>query len=392
MFLPIRTSIRPRQTPYTNYALIGINLFIFLISYWPHNIRMGGHIEHEVLRSWAQQFMLFPDSPEIWQFVTYAFLHGSKMHIAGNMFFLYLFGNAVNDKLGNIGYVCFFLAGAVFSGLGHTLISSSPVLGASGAVAAVTGAYLVLFPKALITVVYWFFFIGTWDIHAYFFIAIKMIVLDNILFTGASNVAHEAHLAGYAFGITATMLLLATKLLQADHFDLWSMSKQWNRRRQFRDIANGAGPNNSSKWVKSKVKSSAHQEKEQAINDLRAKISNLIYQKNLAEAANTYLDLTQIDINHILPRQQQLDIANQLMSMSDWKQASKAYELFLIHYQNCQYSEQVELMLGVIYARYLHKPAKAVEYLKAARLKITDQGQKNMCDEELTKLASKGHE
>jgi membrane associated rhomboid family serine protease len=393
MILPIRTSIRPRKTPYANYALIAINVFIFLISYWPDTVQIAGRYHQVVLRTWAQAFMLYPDSPDIWQFVTYAFLHGSLMHIFGNMFFLYLFGNAINDKLGNIGYVCFYLAGAVFSALGHALISSNPVLGASGAVAAVTGAFLVLYPKAIVTVIYWFFFIGMWDLHAYLIIAFKMIVIDNVLYRGASNVAYEAHLSGYAFGILATFLLLVFKLLQGDHFDLWSMTKQWNRRRQFRDVANNAGPNQSRKWVKVKeVKSSAQKEKEEMIDSLRAKISNLIYQKNLPEAANAYLDLTQIDIDHILPRQQQLDIANQLMSMSDWKQASKAYELFLTHYQNCQYSEQVELMLGVICARYLHKPAKAVKHLKAAKHKIHDPGQINMCDEELDKLAKNGHE
>ena len=62
------------------------------------------------------------------------------MHILGNMYFLYLFGNNVNDKLGNVGYTAFYLAGAIFSGIGHCLLSTSPVLGASGAVAAVTGA------------------------------------------------------------------------------------------------------------------------------------------------------------------------------------------------------------------------------------------------------------
>jgi hypothetical protein len=242
-------------------------------------------------------------------------------------------------------------------------------------------------------VIYFFFFIGTFDLHAYFFIAIKMILIDNVLYRGASNVAYEAHLAGYAFGIIATFLLLAFKLLQGDHFDVWSMAKQWNRRREFRDINNGNDSEQSRKWVKTKeVKSSAQIEKEKMINGLRAKISSLIYQKNLPEAADAYLDLTQIDIDHILPRQQQLDVANQFMSMGDWKAASKAYELFLTHYQNCQYSEQVELMLGVIYARYIHRPEKAVKYLKAARQKITDPGQKNMCDEELNKLAMKGHE
>jgi len=315
------------------------------------------------------------------------------MHIFGNMFFLYLFGNVVNDKLGNVGYVCFYLAGAVFSGYGHALMSSNPVLGASGAVAAATGAYLVLYPKAIITVVYWFFFIGTFDLQAYIFIAIKMILFDNIIYTGESGIAYKAHLAGYAFGIVAIFLLLALKLLEGDRFDLWSLAKQWNRRRQFRDMTGEGEYAQSRKWIKVKqTKSSAQMEKDEEINGFRAKISSLIYQKNLPEAANTYLHLTQIDTDHVLPRQQQLDIANQLMSMSQWDQASKAYELFLTRYQNCQYSEQVELMLGVIYARYILKPEEAVKYLKAARQKITNPGQKNMCDDELQKLAKNGHE
>ncbi|MHC4126188.1 MAG: rhomboid family intramembrane serine protease, partial [Planctomycetota bacterium] len=162
--LPIRTSIRPYRTPYVNYFLIAINAAVFLLSYYKHIEPSTGTVE--VLRPWAEQFMLTPIRPFLWQFVSYAFLHGGFMHIIGNMFFLYLFGNNVNDKLGSIGYLCFYLAGAVFSGVGHAIVSDASVLGASGAVAAVTGAYLVLFPQTLITVVYWLIFIGTIDLPA----------------------------------------------------------------------------------------------------------------------------------------------------------------------------------------------------------------------------------
>ena len=144
MILPIRTSIRPWRTPYINYALIVVNVIIFLLTYSPHVNQYTGQLE--ILHPWAMQFELNPLQLELWQFVSYAFLHGSPtlfyalMHVVGNMFFLYVFGNNVNDKLGNIGYLCLYLAGAVFSGIGHTLVSNAPVLGASGAVAAVTGA------------------------------------------------------------------------------------------------------------------------------------------------------------------------------------------------------------------------------------------------------------
>ncbi|MHC4584056.1 MAG: rhomboid family intramembrane serine protease, partial [Planctomycetota bacterium] len=153
-----------------NYGLIAVNVLIFLLTFQPHENPAG---YETILRPWAQQFQLIPVRPYLWQFVSYAFLHGGLMHIIGNMFFLYLFGNNVNDKLGNIGYLCFYLAGAVFSGIGHTVIhfsSSAPTLGASGAVAAVTGAYLVLFPQTLITVLYWLIFIGMIEVPALYFI------------------------------------------------------------------------------------------------------------------------------------------------------------------------------------------------------------------------------
>ena len=116
--LPIRTSIRLRRTPYANYALIAVNVLIFFLEYQQNPAT--GNLE---FRPWVQHFMLAGVRPPLWQFVSYAFLHGGLMHIIGNMFFLYLFGNNVNDKLGNIGYLCFYLAGAVFSGIGHQIFS-----------------------------------------------------------------------------------------------------------------------------------------------------------------------------------------------------------------------------------------------------------------------------
>ncbi len=208
MILPIRTSIRPRRTPYCNYVLIAVNVIIFLVTYSPRVVLVNGQPFQEPLRSWAELFMLTPTRPHLWQFVSYAFLHGGYIHIIGNMFFLYLFGNNVNDKLGSIGYLCFYLGGAVFSGIGHTLLNNAPAVGASGAVAAVTGAYLVLYPKTLITIVYYFIFIGTMELPAIYLIGLKMILIDNVIIRTTPGIAYDAHLAGYAFGIAASLLLL----------------------------------------------------------------------------------------------------------------------------------------------------------------------------------------
>jgi membrane associated rhomboid family serine protease len=392
MLLPIRTNVRPRRTPYMNYALIAVNVLIFLVTYWPHRDLNTG--SEEALRPWVDQFMLTPVRPNLWQFVSYAFLHGGLMHIIGNMFFLYLFGNNVNDKLGHIGYLCFYLAGAVFSGVGHTLLNSSstiPTLGASGAIAAVTGAYLVLFPQTLITVLYWFYIIGTTEVPALYFIVFKMILIDNLIVRYTRNVAYDAHLAGYAFGIASMLGLLATGLISISNFDLWAMVKRWNRRRHYYDVvSNGYDPFTGEARTKRievrEIKDAAQQQNEEKIKELRNEISSRIAQRNLTSAAQIYLEIMELDSEQLLPRQHLLDIANQLASDNNSAEAAHAYEQFLTHYSNYEYAEQVELMLGILYSRYLDKPELAVKHLQTASEKLSDPSQLKMCRDELARL------
>ena len=397
MILPIKTSIQPRRTPYANYALVIVNVVIFLLSYYPH---FDPYIrQSEYLRDWAGQFVLNPQPGQLylWQFVSYAFLHASFMHIAGNMFFLYLFGNNVNDKLGNVGYLAFYLAGAVFSGIGHIFMSGSAVLGASGAVAAVTGAYLVLFPQTLITVIYWLLFIGTMELPALYFIAFKLIIWDNMIeprFGPQMAIAHGAHLAGYAFGIATMVGLVATHIISGSSYDLWAMIKRWNRRRQYRDVvSSGYDPftgQTKSKRIKVKevIKSAAEKQKQEQIVQLRDEISNRIAQRNLPSAAEVYIELMEQDSEQILPRQQLLDIANQLAGENKHAESARAYEQFLSHYGTCEYAEQVELMLGVIYSRYLNQPELAIKHLQIAEKKLIDPGQLKMCRDELARIQS----
>ena len=390
--LPIATSIKPKQTPYMNYFIIAANVVVFLLSmHLVMDPRTGKSVLD--LRPWAEPFMLLSDYPSIWQFVTYAFLHGGLMHIIGNMFFLYMFGNNVNDKLGHIGYLCFYLGGAVFSGIGYTLISSNPILGASGAVAAVTGAYLVLFPNTLITVVYWFIFIGTVEIRALWFIILKLIFWDNVLAADPSHgIAYNAHLAGYAFGILSILGLYAMGLIESNYNDLWSMLRQWNRRRQFRDAVsdgyNPHQPNTVRKTVSSRVESATISQEQQRVMDLRGRINGAMSSRNPSQATAEYLQLLEIDPSQILPRQLQLDIANQLMAEGKWQPSANAYQKFLAQYSSYEHAEQIHLMLGLLYSRYLDHPQEAMEHLNKAKDKLSDPNQKTMCRQEIDRLQS----
>lgn len=387
MLFPIRTSITPYRTPYANYLLIAANVVVFALTYMPYVNPFTG--AQEALRPWAEQFMLTPDSPRLWQFISYAFLHGNLWHILGNMYFLYLFGNNVNDKLGGIGYLCFYLAGAVFSALGHTFLSHSPVIGASGAVAAVTGAYLVLFPQTLITIVYFLYFVGTMEISALYFIFFKMIIIDNVIARYTEHVAYDAHLAGYAFGIVANLLLLSTGIIRHTQFDMWAMIKQANRRRRYRDVvSSGYDPYNPISRMRraEAAQPPAGSGQSDAVKQIRDEIASRLSQRNISAAAEAYRRLMQVDPAQVLPRQHLLDVANQLASESAYSEAAAAYEKLLAHYATYEYVEQIQLMLGLIYSRYLGRPDLAVGRLQAALDKLTNPSQVQLCREELAKI------
>jgi tetratricopeptide (TPR) repeat protein len=228
------------------------------------------------------------------------------------------------------------------------------------------------------------------EVPAIYLILLKMIFIDNIISRSAQNVAYDAHLAGYTFGIGAILLLLATKLLPQDDFDLWATIKRWNARRVYRDVVTESGDpfaGQISKKVKAKeVKTETQKQADEKITAVRQEILTRISQGNLASAAELYQESTQDDAGQPLPRQPILDIANQLMSTGNWTAAAGAYERFLVYYSTTEHSDQVQLMLGIIYARYLPDKTKALDHLKKAYEKLNDPAQKKLCADEILRL------
>jgi len=157
LLLPIRTDSPVRRPPRINHLLIALNVVCFLVTDVLGDA-LGGGYGSEL----KQRCLLSMDSPAPWQFITYQFLHGDVFHLLGNLLFLWVFGNSVNSKLGDIPYLLFYLAGGAFAGAGFSVFSHGNLIGARGAIASVTTAYLVLFPQSKITVFYWLWlYIGT---------------------------------------------------------------------------------------------------------------------------------------------------------------------------------------------------------------------------------------
>lgn len=390
--IPIGTDNILRRQPTVNHILIAVNVLVFLLTFRYLNPDAAGITEQQ--HRAFESFFLWPQHPQLHQFLTSAFLHGGLMHLVGNMFFLYVFGGNVNDKLGNIGYLLFYLGGAIFSALGYAVFDpiQKPVIGASGAVAAVTGAYMVLFPKTNIRVLYFFILIGTIDVPALWFILFKLIFWDNVFapqLGGAGNIAYNAHLAGYAFGIILPFAMLAFKLLPHSTFDLWALFSRWRRRKQYQqmtqqgyDAYSGLRPGR--KTVFARVTNvNPHAEE---IMDLRAKIAEAANNANLTAAGDYYRRLVALDPEQVLAQQLQLDIANHLMQTGEHTAAATAYEAFLKHYRSYPFLEQVQLMLGLLYSRYLHRPDAARDYLTAALERLHTPTQVQMARDELTRL------
>jgi len=150
----------------------------------------------------------FPVSPVIplLTLITSIFLHGGWTHIGFNMMFLWVFGDNIERAFGWFGYLAFYLVGGVAANLAHMAFSLSgdsaltPTIGASGAIAAVMGAYLALFPTARIRTLVMFFFITFTDIAAYWFLLIWFGLQIFGLLGGQQGVAIWAHIGGFVFG------------------------------------------------------------------------------------------------------------------------------------------------------------------------------------------------
>jgi len=138
-------------------------------------------------------------------------MHGSIMHLLGNMLFLWIFGNNIEDYLGKVLFVMFYLVSGTGAALFHVLFNPNsliPVIGASGAVSGVMGAYLILFPKAKVKTLVFIFIIVTFiDIPAGIFLAIWFVF--QFFYTGSGGIAWLAHVGGF---ISGGLLIYLVKL------------------------------------------------------------------------------------------------------------------------------------------------------------------------------------
>ncbi|MHC5020179.1 MAG: rhomboid family intramembrane serine protease [Planctomycetota bacterium] len=199
MLLPIGDENPTSTKPYVNWTLIGLNVLIF---FWSLDAGMGEG-------GWAlENLALWPNRVQPHAFLTANFLHGGLMHLAGNMLFLWILGDNVEERLGHVWYAIVYLACGVVAMLAHLLLNLGapvPVVGASGCISGVMAMYVFFYPDAQIKVIYWFFFIGVMYISAKwligFYIVMDVISAINTPPGVGGGVAHFAHIGGFAAGL-----------------------------------------------------------------------------------------------------------------------------------------------------------------------------------------------
>ncbi len=213
--LPIHDENRSTTRPYVNYAIITINLIVFFY-FFMYGVR---GLEYAILYLGVTPADILAGK-RLWTLITSMFMHADIMHILGNMIYLWVFGDNIEDALGHFKYLIFYLFGGLVATFTHiasvlaTLPSLSPylrvlslripVVGASGAISAVLGAYLLLYPNARIRTVIFYFFIQIVSIPAYYYLGfwfLYQLLMGVISLTGLYHgVAFWAHIGGFAAG------------------------------------------------------------------------------------------------------------------------------------------------------------------------------------------------
>jgi membrane associated rhomboid family serine protease len=258
MFLPIGDAPNPKGVPIVTYALIAANIAAFLLLNVPLDARradfrspefreyvevmareLEGRVDVRQLVAQTSAYDLFsfehgyrPAAPQLQDLFTCMFLHGSLMHLFGNMLFLWIYGDNVERRLGSFGYLLWYLATGVAATLTHALMFSSsqmPLVGASGAISGVLGFYFVWFPRNVVRMLAFLppFLMQVFEVPARWVLGMYL-VIDNLLpifVSPGGGVAHGAHIGGFlAGGLVAWLMERRGALAQPARFPTQSAS------------------------------------------------------------------------------------------------------------------------------------------------------------------------
>jgi membrane associated rhomboid family serine protease len=220
--IPLRDVIPSRTTPFVTVSIIVINALVFFVEF-----SMGDEVNEFIIR-----FGLIPAAFSWVTVLTSMFVHGGFLHFAGNMLYLWIFGDNVEDRFGHARFVVFYLLCGAAAALAQTIMSPDsvvPMVGASGAIAGVMGAYFVMYPHSrIVTLLPIFIFVQLIEVPAIFFLGIWFVMqflsgVGSIATAAgrqpAGGVAFWAHVAGFAAGVAGVFVFRRPERQRVEWWD-----------------------------------------------------------------------------------------------------------------------------------------------------------------------------
>jgi hypothetical protein len=251
--IPLRDTIPSKNYPVVNTSLIVCNVLVFLIQ-----LGQGAHFDRFVYiyglvparYSVPAVSSYFSVGQQLFSLLSFMFLHGGFWHLLGNMWFLYIFGDNVEDRMGSARYLLFYLLSGLISGLTHLMFnmtSNIPTIGASGAIAGVMGAYVMMFPRARILTLFPIFIIPFFfEIPAYFFLGAWLLLqfLNAAGDHAAGGIAWWAHIGGFLFGMAFVRFMPSLPSMGvSDHIRQYTEKRSTPKLQVVKPTGSGTDPN-----------------------------------------------------------------------------------------------------------------------------------------------------
>lgn len=330
---PVRDEYGVKRFPFIVTSLIAANAIVFFF--------LGTKPEYETI---VKQYGFTPSVPFSITLFTSMFLHGGILHLGFNMWYLWLFGDNIEDRWGHILFLLFYLSGGVFSALLYSVLipeimRNVPAIGASGAISAVLGAYAVLFPKSAITFKYFAFAIiarfGEFELYAWVWLFLWFIqqVISTVLMgkgITTASVAFGAHFAGFIYGM---IIGTGTKLY---------------REAKYRENVE-MGKNMLLQILGEKQSIKRTIEEYGDIEQMKTKIMEAMAEENKYTASEYYAELIRKYPEVVLPEKLQYEIAQIFENRKLLFQAATAYKNFIINYPFSKLADNALLAIGKVF-------------------------------------------
>jgi membrane associated rhomboid family serine protease len=378
VIIPYGTDRPLRRTPLVTWALMALNILVYVAFFGVARASGDPDRYDQLLDLLAHD----PSHIRPWTLLGHMFAHGDFLHLGGNMVALAVFGPNVEDRLGRVGYTLFYLGTGVIAALVHALLDPHSAVGASAAIAGVTGAYIILFPLTTVRVFYFFILIGVASVPAWIVIGIS--IAKDIVLTGlnlSGNIATIAHLGGYFSGIALALALLASRKLTPEPYDVFTMLRQAKRRAEMRRAGEIIQQRSARVQTDAPIdpQAAALAEAKRALGALLATPEPDAAQLESAHAA-VLARTSGPGAPASLGAQAQQALANRLFADGRHAGAADAYQSFLAAHSADPGAPRVRLMLALTCARYLGQPDRARRVLATITAPPTDADERALLE------------